>query len=255
MEPPSPFISEERTPLGSDGFQFHCHPQVPCYLICCHNVDMLLYPYDILRLKQHLALHSSEFLYKYTRICEGSHPFFPGLKLNMAEEERNPCPFLNLAGCSVYKDRPSACRTYPLERGLERPGNGQELKVHYSLTHHHYCQGHKEPRLYSIKLWEREQDLYDFNLHNDLWAELDAFFSTNPWSGEGKAGPMQQLAFMVCYNIDGFRDYVESHSLIDQYRLSKDERRRIIGDDSHLLRFGFHWLEHLLGGRKLLVKK
>jgi Fe-S-cluster containining protein len=216
---------------------------------------MLLFPYDIIQLKNHLEIHSFDFLQKYTKICEGSHAFFPGLKLKLIEDKDHACPFLGEKGCNVYKNRPSACRTYPLERGVEQLGHRQQLKIHYFMTHHLYCKGHDEECFYSIRQWERDQLLYEYNLYNDLWAELDAFFSTNPWAGEGKAGPYQQLAFMVCYNVDGFRSYVENHNILSEFKLKKDERKRIINDDGQLLRFGFSWLEFILGGRKNLVKR
>jgi len=214
---------------------------------------MLLFPYDVILLKNHLDISSSEFLRAYTRLCAGSHPFFPGLQLKMLDDEQRSCPFLAELGCSVYARRPSACRTYPLERAVERPGNDQPLRIHYFLTHHSYCRGHFEERRYSIKQWERDQMLDECNLYNDLWAEVDAFFATNPWAGEGAAGPYQQLAFMVCYNIDDFRSYVVHHDLLSRFRLSKEEKRRMKKDDGALLRFGFDWLETILGGRRKLM--
>ena len=128
-------LLEGRTHVGKEPFTFHCHPGVSCYLKCCHNVEIYLFPYDVLRLKQRLNLHSAEFVRKYTRLGEGSHPFFPGVMLNMASSEKLPCPFLSKEGCTVYTDRPSACRTYPLERGVENSNNTNRLKIHYYLTH------------------------------------------------------------------------------------------------------------------------
>lgn len=246
---------QEPTKIGKDPFRFHCHPGVSCYLRCCHDTLLYLFPYDVIRLKKQLNIHSSEFMRKHTRLGEGSHPFFPGVLLNMAAIEGSPCPFLANEGCSVYKDRPSACRTYPLERGVENLGGGKGIKAHYFMTHHPYCKGHLEDRSYTIKQWERDQGLYDFNLMNDLWAEVDAFFSTNPWQGEGNAGPLQQLAFMVCYNIDDFRSYCEDHMLLKRFSMTKSERNRIKRDDSALLKFGFQWLQYYIGRRPTLIPK
>lgn len=252
---PDLHLSSIRSLVGKQPFRFHCHPGVSCYLSCCRNVDMLLFPYDILRLKQRLGIPAEEFLHQFITLCQGSHPYFPGLKLKMNEDVASACPFLGETGCSVYSDRPSACRTYPLERGVERPGAGSALRTYYFMTQHPYCKGHEEERTYTLRQWERGQDLSEFNLYNDLWAELDAFFATNPWAGEGIAGPRQQLAFMVCYNIDGFRAYVNEHRLLAGFRLDKTERQRIGRDDGHLLRFGFQWLEMVLGGRRNLVSR
>lgn len=251
------YLPLNRTRVDQQNFHFHCHEGVSCFLSCCRSVNMLLFPYDIIQLKNYLNISSSDFLQKYTRVCEGSHPYFPGLSLKLVDDEQHSCPFLGATECLVYKNRPSACRTYPLERGVEQFGHGApgRVKIHYFMTHHWYCQGHHEERSYSIRQWERDQFLYDYNLYNDLWAEIDAFFSTNPWKGEGKAGPYQQLAFMVCYNIDEFRLYIEKHDVLGDFRLKKDERQRIEKTDEHLLSFGFKWLEFIFGGRKNLVDK
>lgn len=240
---------------AKETFVFRCHPEVSCFLFCCSNVHLLLYPYDILRLKQRLGMHSADFLAQHVELCEGSHPFFPGLKLRLSNKEGHPCPFLEDNGCGVYRDRPSACRTYPLERGVGRIDGQSSLTTQYFLTKHPWCRGHEEQHNYTLRQWEREQELHDWNVHNDYWAELDAFFASNPWAGEGKAGPMQQLAFMVCYNIDAFRDYLEQYHLLEQFSLNKAERRAIRKNDAALLLFGFKWLEYVLGGRKQLIAR
>ncbi|PID72578.1 MAG: Fe-S oxidoreductase [Desulfobulbus propionicus] len=246
-------LPEGRTRVGKAPFSFHCHPEVSCFLTCCHNTLLYLFPYDIIRLKNNLHIDSATFMRTYTRVAKGSHPFFPSVMLNMADKDGSPCPFLSEQGCSVYPDRPSACRTYPLERGVEHV-NGR-LKEHYFMTHHPYCKGHFEQRTYTLRKWEREQQLHEFNLFNELWAEVDAFFATNPWQGEGGAGPLQQLAFMVCYNIDDFRAYVETHQLLKQFKLDKNTRNRIKREDGALLQFGFQWLQYYIGRRPTLITK
>ncbi len=248
-----PNKSQWRQLHAKDSFAFHCHSEVSCFLFCCSNVHLLLYPYDILRLKQRLGMRSGDFLAQHVELCEGNHPFFPGVKLRLREQKGHPCPFLENKGCGVYQDRPSACRTYPLERGVGKEDKDSGLSARYFLTKHPWCRGHEEHHHYTLRQWEREQELHDWNLYNDYWAELDAFFAGNPWAGEGKAGPMQQLAFMVCYNIDVFRDYTEQHRLLEQFSMNKVERRAIKSNDAALLIFGFKWIEFILGGRRQLV--
>lgn len=241
-------IPEGRTVVGSEPFQFRCHPGVSCYKSCCRRLELYLYPYDVLRLKNALGLHSSDFMREHTRLATGSHPYFPSVMLNMADDGEHLCPFLGEQGCTVYGDRPTACRTYPLERAVEKRAGGGRLHAHYFMTHHAYCRGHEEEGSYTLVQWERDQILHDFNLMNDLWAEVDAFFATNPWQGEGAAGPRQQLAFMVCYNIDDFRGYAAAHQLLRRFVIGKDRRRRIERQDEELLKFGFEWLVYVLGG-------
>jgi len=241
-------IPAGRTLIGTEPFRFSCHSGVSCFKTCCRKLELYLYPYDVIRLKNALGIDSARFMREHTRIAQGSHPFFPAVMLNMASNEGQTCPFLAEQGCSLYADRPSACRTYPLERAVEKKEASGHLVAHYFMTHHAYCKGHGESAHYTLSQWERDQSLHQFNLMNDLWAEVDAFFATNPWQGEGAAGPRQQLAFMVCYNIDEFRLYAAQHNLAKGFRLDKDRRRRMERDDAELLKFGFEWLLSILKG-------
>ncbi|PIE56406.1 MAG: Fe-S oxidoreductase [Desulfobulbus propionicus] len=246
-------IPEERHSLQAGvPFAFHCHPDVSCFLTCCHKVKLHLLPYDVLRLKRRLDLPSAVFIRKYARIGEGAHPYFPGVLLNMSDAEGAPCPFLCDRGCSVYPDRPSACRTYPLERGVERQPLTGKVVSHWWVVQHPYCQGHGESRQQTLAQWQREQQLREFNRYNDLWAEVNAFFATNPWGEQENAQELQQLAFMVCYNLDDFRGYVQEHRLLKMFKLNKAERRAITTTDEDLLCFGFKWLQHVLGNRRTL---
>ena len=250
--PPAELVPEGRTPVGDDPFRFRCHGGVSCFTRCCRQLELYLYPYDVLRLKIALGLSSQEFMHAHTRLSRGGHPYFPAVMLNMADNDERTCPFLGESGCRVYRDRPSACRTYPLERAVEKMTEAGRLRSYYFMTHHHYCLGHDEEGEYTLRQWERDQQLHAFNTMNDLWAEVDAFFATNPWQGEGAAGPRQQLAFMVCYNIDEFRVYADRHNLLRKFRLEKSRRRRIERDDEELLKFGFSWLLFVLGDRPTL---
>jgi Fe-S-cluster containining protein len=246
---------EGMEPLGKSVFRFHCGPEVECYTNCCRKLDLILYPYDIIRLKNRLGISSEEFMRSHTRLGSSSHPYFPAVMLLMADNEEHTCPFLNDKGCSVYEDRPTACRTYPLERAVDRNTAKGRPDEFYFMTHHDYCMGHKENREWTVKTWQKDQKIQHYNAINDLWAEIDTLFAQNPWQGEGAGGPRQQLAFMVCYNIDGFRLFAEENRLLDQFRIDNSQRRIISEDDEALLKFGFEWLKHFLAGKGSLVRK
>jgi len=246
----------DKEPLGDKTFRFACHPGVSCFTTCCRDLTLYLYPYDILRLKRSLRLHSEEFLNRYAGVVRGENPYFPSVVLRMKEDDARSCPFLDPAvGCTVYDDRPSSCRTYPLERGVERVEGGRRLLEHYFLTRHPYCRGHEEKRTWTVKEWVRDQNLLLYNAMDDRWAEMEVLFASNPWKGEGAAGPKQQLAFMVCYNLDRFREYVEQHDLLSRFRLDKARKRAIATDDEPLLHFGFDWLAYILTDAPTLVPR
>jgi uncharacterized protein len=244
---------EHMVPLEKKKFNFSCHPGLACFTTCCKNVDMYLFPYDIIRLKICLGLDSEKFLRNHTSLTGGNNPYFPSVMMKLTDDERKSCPFLILDGCSVYNDRPSSCRTYPLERAVDRNPEMKAPGEFYFLTNHSYCLGHRESMMFSVKDWIRNQKIDTFNLMNDLWAEIDSIFMTNPWKGEGRGGPKQQLAFMICYNIDAFRIFTYTNALLEKFRLSGDQKKRIENDDSELLKFGFQWLKLLLTDKSNLI--
>lgn len=71
---------------------------------CCRTTGPLLLGKDIDRLAKHFHLRPSEFTEQYLRIDEDRDYVF----------KKMPCPFLASDNyCSVYENRPVACRDYP----------------------------------------------------------------------------------------------------------------------------------------------
>jgi len=71
---------------------------------CCKTISPIFYQKDIERLAKHFRIKPSEFIAKYLHVDEDKD-----YVLNAA-----PCPFLEIDNyCSVYEDRPTACREYP----------------------------------------------------------------------------------------------------------------------------------------------
>ena len=255
-EPENKLFPEEMKPLGDTIFSFKCHSGVSCFTVCCKNVDLDLYPYDILRLKNNLSIDSERFMRSYTELKTGNNPYFPTVKLKLESSGADKsCPFLVEKGCSVYRDRPSACRTYPLERAVDREIKRGRVDDFYFLTNHDYCKGHFEQEQLNVKQWIRSQQLDQFNQMNDRWAEVDTLFASNPWKGEGSGGPKQQLAFMACYDIDGFRKFINQQRITDHYMIKNQTKKRFEKYDEELLKFGFEWLKDILGGTTSLIKR
>ncbi len=254
MSDPGKEFPEGMVPLEDSKFAFECHPGVACFTSCCKDVNITLYPYDIIKLKNSLGMDSEDFMREHSYLVQGDNPFFPTVKLKLGDDREKTCPFLNDKGCSVYRERPSACRTYPLERAVDRMAAKGEPEEFYFMTNHPYCLGHKEEKEFTVASWIRNQQLIEYNSMNALWVAIDTLFATNPWKGEGAGGEKQQLAFMVCYNIDGFRRFAGEYQLIKQFKIEKDFKRRIAREDGELLKFGFEWLKVILSGRSSLIK-
>ena len=76
-------IQEMLQPLTDEGFRFACHPGVPCFTECCRDLKLLLTPYDILRLKNHLGLESGDFLDRFVDVQFDEQRNLPMVYLNM----------------------------------------------------------------------------------------------------------------------------------------------------------------------------
>ena len=101
--------------LGPDDtFKFSCHPGVSCFNHCCHDVNIFLSPYDVLRVRKRLGMGSAEFLQKHTLMPVQKDMKTPVVVLKMNDDDEKTCPFLEDRGCGVYTDRPWPCRMYPL---------------------------------------------------------------------------------------------------------------------------------------------
>jgi len=137
-------------------FTFACGPELPCFTVCCSDLDLLLTPPDLLRLQRRLGLSSEKFLARYTERQLRGRAGLPFLFLRMREDEKKSCPFLTPQGCAVYSDRPLACRLYPL--GLLPPApeiesGGEKFK----LIRETHCQGHWAARIWTVREWLADQ--------------------------------------------------------------------------------------------------
>ena len=71
---------------------------------CCKTTSPIFYPTDIERVAKSLKVKPGDFIEKYLRIDEDKDYVL----------KSSPCPFLEVDNyCSVYTDRPKACREYP----------------------------------------------------------------------------------------------------------------------------------------------
>ena len=186
----------------NETFQFSCQPQVACFTDCCRQLDLALSPYDVLRLRRALDISSGEFLDRYAIVEKTDADTFPLVFLTMIDDGRASCPFVNEKGCSVYQDRPGACRTYPVGRGacLDEDGQPSELFV---LLREAHCQGFASGPKVTVTEWSADQGLADYNEFNDLLMTV----LQHPRIKEGfKPDDRQQERYLhLLYNLDACR--------------------------------------------------
>jgi len=223
----------------ADGFQFGCHPGVPCFNECCADVNIFLTPYDIVRMKNRLGVSSDEFLAKYAVIPFTKEQRLPVVVLRMSDDEQKRCPFVTEAGCGIYEDRPWACRMYPL--GLASPGEYEQgAEEFYFLLEEAGCKGFGEPKTQTISEWLEAQGITEYNEMGDLFKKL----TTHPkLQGDVDLSLAQMDMFhMACYDLDKFRRFVFESSVLERIDVPADRVEAMRCDDVALMAFALEWL-------------
>lgn len=192
-------------PLGAKAsFKFQCHPGVRCFTDCCRELELALSPYDVIRLRKSLALSANEFLERYAIIEFGPEDLHPKVYLTMIDDGRASCPFVDATGCRVYADRPSACRTYPVGRGVSLDEHGT-LHEQFILLHEEHCLGFTEEQTQTIANWQDDQQTKEYNRFNDLLLPL--LQPTGTTRTLARFSDIQATLFIdTLYNLDQFRD-------------------------------------------------
>lgn len=233
-----------------DRFTFRCHDGLSCFTRCCRNLNLFLYPYDVLRLKSRLAISSEHFLDTYVNIVQRESNFFPDVLLRMADNEEQTCPFLNKSGCTVYPDRPDTCRTFPLEQGILFQGPVGKATDVYFFKPPEFCLGQYEEETWTTESWAVDQEAGFYHEMTAKWSEVKALFQSDPWGPEGPYGPRGKMAFMATYNLDGFRNFVFHSTFLKRYKVKREVLGKIKKDDVALMRFGFGWVKFFVWGIK-----
>ena len=153
-------------------FTFACGPDLPCFTECCGKLELLITPYDVLRLRKRLGISSAEFLDTYSVIRWATGHGFPEIMMKMDLENNKRCPFVTTRGCSVYEDRPGACRIYPLGRASTKHAMDGTAREFYFPVREDHCKGFEQKRQWTVRGWLADQGMEDYNRLNDLLMEL-----------------------------------------------------------------------------------
>ena len=234
-----------------DRFCFQCDQTMQCFTHCCHDVTIVLTPYDVLRMKHALRMKSSEFLETYTLSPFAKDQKIPAIILKM-DRETKKCPFVAEEGCSIYANRPWACRMYPL--GLAEPDNPtpKERSFHF-LLREDLCLGHDTQRTVKVSEWIQEQGIEEYDAMGTPFKEL----MLHPfWNGEGFLAPEQiDMYYMACYDLDRFRRFLFQTRFFELFDVDGDRIEAIRKDDLELLDFAMQWLKFSLFHEKCMKIK
>jgi len=233
-----------------DTFRFRCHSDLGCFNRCCRNLNLFLYPYDVVRLKSALGITSDRFLDRYVDVVLRPGEFFPEVLLRMSDNKDKTCPYLTPDGCSVYPDRPDTCRTFPVEQGaLFDAKTRKSRRVHF-FRPPSFCLGRHEQETWTPESWTRDQGALVHNQMTLLWADLRSLFQSDPWGAEGPEGKRAKMTFMAAYNVDRFREFVFNSSFLKRYKVKPALLKKLKKDDTQLLKFGFQWIKFFVWGIK-----
>jgi Fe-S-cluster containining protein len=240
-------------PIPNGRFRFACHKGIPCFTRCCAKLDLILTPYDILRLKKRLNLSSQAFLGRYATSYTDEHYGAPVVKLKMNESEKRRCPFVSTDGCTVYEDRPGACRMYPVGRAASKIPGWHKAGEYYFLIKEQHCLGFNEDKHWSVEEWLEDQDLDEYNTMNDLFLEVTA--GIQPKTLKALNEKQLGMFYMACYNLDEFRRFIFTTTFLDRFDIEENVISRLKTDDIELMKFGCHWLRFALFGEKTIATK
>lgn len=233
---------------AKERFRFRCHAGLDCFNRCCRNLNLFLYPYDLLLLKRHLDMRAEDFIDTYVDVVLRPDNAFPDVLLRMHDDAEHTCPFLTPEGCAVYAARPDTCRTFPVEQGAYYRDASGPPEILGFFRPPEFCQGQHEDQEWDLRGWAENQEAATHNRMTAEWAAVKRLFLQDPWGVEGPSGSRARMAFMAAYNMDGFRGFVFESSFLKRYRVKPALVRKLRRSERALLSFGFEWIKHFVWG-------
>lgn len=254
--------TEALTPVrydGRDKLCFDCHKGVSCWNACCHDTDILLTPYDLLRLARHFDARPADIVRLFGTPALHDKSNMPVVKLKMLPPPAaagqpkggSPCVFLDAAeGCTVYESRPAACRYYPLGLAAIKVKEQEDTSSFYFLVKESHCQGHAEPKEQTVDEFRRSQGVEPYDEQNAGWMHILMKLTSwrsigGPW-GKEPDERVKRMFWMASTDIDAFRKFVFNSTFLDKYAIEPAMRETLATDDEALSRLAFEWLRNVV---------
>jgi Fe-S-cluster containining protein len=207
-------------------------------------MNIILTPYDIIRLKNRLGLTSDIFLRLYAQPEILSLTGLPVARLKMLEEKDGQCPFVTENGCQVYSDRPVCCRYYPI--GLaslkqQEKKAGEEDEFFFMIQEDH-CKGFEEDTEWTVASWREDQESDFYDRMNRDWMEL---LLRKKSFGEETEIPEQgrKMFYMASTNMEQFKSFVFESRMLEKYEVREQVLREIMEDEVKLMQFSFEFMK------------
>jgi len=225
----------------SDKIRFDCSPDLPCFTKCCGDVNIVLTPYDVIRMKKALGISSEDFLERYAIVLYKEKKLLPIVLLKMREEDKR-CPFITEDGCRIYNDRPWACRMFPLESLRE--------KRYRLITNEDFCLGLRSDKEWKLSDWMITQGISEYDYMNmEFFEILDGLKGIESRIQDPR---IQDMLFMSLYNIDKFREFITFTTFLQRFEINKHKTKIIMKSDVELFKFATNWVKFWLFGKSTL---
>ena len=149
-------------------------------------------------------------------------------------------------GCSVYENRPTACRYYPSGLLSMKSISESSDERHLLLIKEDHCKGHDEDQIQTIGEYRKEQGVEKYDDLNLEWYQIILKKkSTGP--SIGKPSDMSlQMFFMASYDMDRFRRFVFESSFLEKFDVDEETLEKIKTDDLEMMKFSFTFLRYAL---------
>ena len=247
---------EPRKYTAEDKFKFTCSKGMECYTLCCSDLNLILAPSDIIRMKNRLGLTCDEFLAMYTKPELLSRTRLPVVTLKMLDDEQKNCPFVTPDGCSIYEDRPVSCRYYPLGmasfREQEIQPTGEDF---YFMIRESHCRGFEADKEWTVDEWRKDQGVEAYDEVNKGWMEFMLRKKSYGFQYD-LSEESRRMFFLVSSNVDGLKRFIFESSFLEKYDVDEEVLEKIKEDEMALLEFGFDWLQSaLFGADKVKLKE
>ena len=236
-------------------FKFSCHKGMKCYTHCCGDLNIILTPYDIIRMKNSLGLTCDQFLAIYTKPEMLTRTKLPVVTMKMLDDEQKSCPFVTADGCAIYEDRPLSCRYYPLGmaafREQEIQPTGEDF---YFMVREAHCLGFEADKEWTVRDWRKDQGIEPYDEINKGWMEF--MLKKKSFGFEAELSEESRgMFFMVSSSVDMLKRFIFESSFLDKYDVEKEVLEQIKTHEVALLKFGFDWLQSaLFGADKVKMK-
>jgi hypothetical protein len=125
----------------------------------------------------------------------------------------------------------------------------------YFLVKEDHCLGHQEPRSLTIREYRQEQQVIEYDEINRDWRQVILKRRSAGMEIGQPSLRSYQLFFLVSYNIDSFRAFVQSQGFSEIYDVDNAIFQAIATDDVALLKFGFKFLKQVLFGEMTIATK